>query len=173
MFTFNEINEKNKYQKVIYCTCARSRDPVCHKTTIISHLIGGRPFRSMPLSSKFLSKRKLFSCLKGYCGNMTMDKTILCSLTFTRTIPVSNDIDVGDYQTRVMEEIRTYEIRFLQIGKKIEYYIIDRIHIKHAMKFYTFIHKRKENKIIGMLFDHTVINHKLRQFSSYHDANIA
>ena len=56
---------------------------------------------------------------------MTKYWTILYSLTFTQTIPVSNDIDVGDYQPQVMEEIRTYEIMFLPIRKKIDYYIKD------------------------------------------------
>ena len=56
---------------------------------------------------------------------MTKYWTSLYSLTFTRTIPVSKDIDVGDNQPRVMEEIRTYEIRFLLIRKKKKYYSID------------------------------------------------
>ena len=51
--------------------------------------------------------------------------TILYSLTFTQNIPVSKNIDVGDHQPRVMEEIRTYEIRFLPIRKKLQYYITD------------------------------------------------
>jgi len=57
---------------------------------------------------------------------MTKYWTILYSLTFTRTIPVSKDIDVGDYEPQVMEEIRTYKIRFLPIRKKIDYYSIDK-----------------------------------------------
>ena len=56
---------------------------------------------------------------------MTMDWTILYTLKFTRTISVSKDIDVGEYQPRVMEEIRTYEVMFLPIRKKLEYYIVD------------------------------------------------
>jgi len=56
---------------------------------------------------KFLSKKKqLLQCLKGYCVDMTIDWTILYTLTFTRTIPVSNDI-VDDYQLQLMEEIET------------------------------------------------------------------
>jgi len=38
--------------------------------------------------------------LKDYCGNMTMDWTILYTLKFTRTNPVLNDTDVSKYQLR-------------------------------------------------------------------------
>ena len=38
--------------------------------------------------------------------------SILYSLTGTQIFPLSNDIDVGEYQPQVMEEIEMYEIRF-------------------------------------------------------------
>jgi len=62
-----------------------SRDPICRKTTITS--------------PRWLDK----------------DWTILYSLTEARTIAVSKDTDVGEYQPQVMEEIETYKIRFFSI----------------------------------------------------------
>ena len=128
MSTFNNNSEKPNIKNKIL----RMREVTwlynVARRQISSHLIGAAVSRrnsSETLSGKFLCKNECLalSTLKGYCGNMTKYWTILYSLTFTRTFPVSENIDIGDHQPRVMEEMWTYEVRFLPIRTSTQYYI--------------------------------------------------